>query len=121
VGTLTPYHTSEFSDWKVSHHASKRWCERIGMTNDTWAARRLIIFALENGITIPNRLAAQQWVIDVEAARTTLSRRNGIRYHVAGSALLITAGNRVVTVIKLTDEDIAIVLTWLTSGFWIEK
>lgn len=114
------YHSAELSDWHVSHHACIRWCERIGNTSDTWAARVLIQIALNQAITIPNRYAVSRWVEKSIESHTAYSRRIGIRYHVAGAAIVITGGNRVITVLKATEEDYATVLVFLIFGFWLE-
>ena len=114
------YHTAELSDWMVSHHACIRWCERIGQTTNTWAARILIQIALNQAITIPNRYAVTRWVEKHIDSHTTHSRRTGIRYHIAGSAVVITGGNRVITILKATEEDYATVFVFLIFGFWLE-
>lgn len=115
------YHSTDLSDWKVSHHACIRWCERIGNTTNTWAARALIQIALNTSLTIPNRYAVTRWVEKISDSHTTYSRKHGIRYHIAGAAIVITGGNRVITVLKASTEDYATVLTWLMTGFWLPE
>lgn len=115
------YHSTENYDWQVSHHACQRWCERVDNTSSTWAARILIQIAMQNHLLIPNRYATTRWVEKHIPSKTLRNRLHGIRYHLAGTVIAITAGNRVITVIKATDEDYATLLVWLTFGIWFEK
>ena len=112
------HHTLENYEWLVSQHAAERWCERVGNTTDTWAARTLIQISVQGSLTIPNRLATPRWVLQPDENLTGLSRRQGIRYRISGVAVFVTGGHRVITVLRATEDDLAMVLVWLMTREW---
>ena len=112
------HHTTENYDWLITQHAAERWCERIGTTTNTWAARGLIQISVRRSVTIPNRLATPRWVVEPDANLTALVRRKGIRYRISGTAVFVTGGHRVITLLKATDDDLATVLIWFITGEW---
>lgn len=94
----------------------------MGIFDDekSWEARREIQRAVVEAVLIPNRLVAR-WVRRI--GKTTLSdyRKLGVRYRFHPAAMFVLGGNRVVTVLPSTVEDLATVLTWLMTGQWLDE
>lgn len=103
----------------MSHHASDRWIERIHACADTQAARVWIQYSLDLAFQVPNRYAVDLWIQRIVEGRTQLARREGMRWYMLGYAVFIVSGNRVVTVIRATEDDVRIVLAWLLTGIWM--
>lgn len=104
--------------WYVAHHAAERWIERVCPCADTHVARNHILHALDMSFQIPNRHAVTLWINKVTEAGTASSRREGVRWYMAGYAVFIVSGNRVVTVLRASDSDVHTVLAWLLTGIW---
>ena len=106
--------------WKVSTHASERWLERFNDAENLGQARRRVQRAARVGRPIPNRLAVDLWhrkrsSKDVQRLR----RQHGFRYRLMGTAVLVTQGHTVITVLRATTEELAAVLVWQMMDQWV--
>ena len=105
--------------WRVTRHACERWLQRIEDVGDTWTARNHILRAVHRSIIIPNRLASEIWVPKFQEGLTSKHRRHGFRYRFTSKAVLITGGNRILTVIDVSHDVLATILVWQMTGWWV--
>jgi len=95
----------------VTVHASERAVERFGVPQS--AARRFVDRHCQGSIKLPYRLAQSLM------RRARPARKGCPVFRVSGDVMLVCRGRRVVTVWRLTTEELATVLTWLSTGRWI--
>jgi uncharacterized protein (DUF169 family) len=72
---------------------------------------------MENAQRIPLRLAERSW------KRANLKERSKItRYYFHPDAVIVVGSKKhIVTIFGATTDDLATVLTWLTTGHWIDE
>ena len=47
-------------------------------------------------------------------------RKQGIRYRFHPAGMLVIGGKRVITVLPVTEDDLATVLVWMMLGQWLD-
>jgi len=61
------------------------------------------------------------WVYEPEEDRTKESRLAGIRYRLTGNKVFVTRGQRIITVMQASMDDLANLLVWQMLDCWLAE
>lgn len=89
----------------ITHHAHQRARQRLGRHHTPLTRLR------RQSVLLPARYARKLRI-------RTSPTKSGVRYRVAGDALLVCRGRRVLTVWRLSLDALATVLVWKATGIW---
>jgi hypothetical protein len=77
---------------------------------------------MEGALMIPNRLAGSRWVRQWQPKADKKFRQRGTRYYFHPKCVFVIGSKtHVVTVLPVTEEDLATVLYWAITGRWVNE
>ena len=72
-------------------------------------------------VLVPYRYAHPLWGGSSAAAKLITRQRSATKFRVYGSIVLVCAGDSTITtVIKMSVEDLATVITWVMTSHWVQ-
>lgn len=102
----------------MTSHACQRWQQRV---NSQPGVTKAIKSCMKGAMAIPNRYTRRWGRITWSKSVARSMRKRGTRYYFTPAAVLITCGDRIVTVVDVTDDDLATFLVWKMMNFWLEE
>ena len=93
----------------LTTHVLERYRERINPI----ASRRTISQDLLETVQIPTRYPRQRWTERNSPSHTT------VEWRMSASALYVVVSGRAVTTWRVTEDDLATLLVWLTMNTWV--
>lgn len=97
---------------EVTVHAAARAVQRFGVSRAQ--AREFVRRNYERSVKLPRRYV-RAWRV-----RLPVPRKSGVEFRVAGRTFMVCRGRTVFTVWPLDLDQLATVLTWTLTGFWLD-